>query len=420
MRKQKLNILHINNIHYLRGGSEAVCFNTADILDKHSHRSFFFSMSHPQNQYCDTKDYFAPYVDVSSNGNGFVNKLKTASRVLYSFEAKKCLSRLLADYPVDIAHLHNIYYELSSSVIDILKERNIPMVMTLHDYKPVCASYSMLVDEKPCEACSGGRYFHAIKKKCVKDSLAKSMIATLEMYLHNKIRDVYANICAIISPSIFLKYKLGEMGFKKEIIYLPNFIDSERFNNISEDEKPFQGNSLVYFGRLSPRKGLQTLIETAKKLYTVNQRLIINIIGEGEIKQELEQKVKADGLDNVRFLGYMKGEALFREVKKSLAVVLPSEWYENNPVSVLETFALEKPVIGSRIGGIPELVMDGITGYTFEPGNANDLKAKIELLINDSDKLHSMGKNARKLVETKYNPELYYNGLMAIYEKVLQ
>ncbi len=414
-----MHILLINNFHHLRGGSEAAYFNTADILERHGNKITFFSMSHPQNQECEAKDYFVPFVDLSSNGNSLVNKVKTACRVLYSFEAKRRLLKLLDDYHVDIAHLHNIYYELSSSVIDALKERNIPTVMTLHDYKPVCASYSMLVGEKPCEACSEGRYYNAIKKKCVKDSFAKSMIATLEMYLHNKIRNVYSKIDVLISPSIFLKNKLKEMGFKKGIDYLPNFIDTEKFNKYFEDKSIPQEKSIVYFGRLSPRKGIWSLLKATRELLSEDKDLILKIVGEGEIKKELEKKVKAEGIDNVRFLGYMKGDALFREVKKSLAVILPSEWYENNPISVLEAFALEKPVIGSRIGGIPELVIDGITGYTFEPGNAEDLKDKIELLLSDREKISVLGRNARDLVKTKYNSRVYYNGLMSIYEKAL-
>lgn len=420
MEFKKLSILHINNFHYLRGGSEAVYFGTADILEEHGNKSIFFSMSHPENLPCETSNYFVPYVDLCSNDNkSIITWCNTAGRILYFFEAKRRLSALLDKYHIDIAHLHNIYHELSPSVIDVLKERKIPMVMTLHDYKMVCTSYSMLAEGKPCEACSQGRYYHAIRKRCVKGAFAMSMLATLEAYLHNSILNIYDKVDIFISPSLFLKNKLEEMGFKKEIIYLPNFIDMKRFEKIREDKNPPQETSVVYFGRLSPEKGLWTLLEAAKRLKIEKNELEIKIVGDGIMRGILEEKVKTEGINNVKFLGYIKGEALYKEINRSIAVVLPSECYENNPVSVLEAFALGKPVIGSRIGGIPELVIDGVSGYTFEPNNAEDLKSKILFLMKNKNVLHNMSKNTRELLEKNFNEEVYCKGLMSIYENVL-
>jgi len=136
----------------MRGGSEAVYFRTADILKSHGHESLFFSMHHPENIPCKTSNYFMPYVDLVNN-NGLMGQVKNADRILYSLEARKRLSQLLDKYPIDIAHLHNIYHHISPSILHELRKRKIPIVMTLHDYKMVCASYSMLAQEKPCEAC---------------------------------------------------------------------------------------------------------------------------------------------------------------------------------------------------------------------------------------------------------------------------
>src|SRR3972149_4769527 len=361
----KMNILHINKFHYLRGGSEVVYFGTAKLLELHGHKSLFFSMQHPENLPCETSNYFMPYIDLVSS-NGMISQIKTAGRILYSLDAKKRLSKLLNKYQVDIAHLHNIHHQISPSILHELKKREIPVVMTLHDYKMACASYSMLANSKPCEACSEGRYLNALKNRCVKESMSKSALATLEMYLHHKVLDIYSYVDAFISPSLFLKNKLKEMGFKKEITHLPNFIDIKKFEQIREDKENKHKNTVVYFGRLSSEKGLWTLLEAAKMLKT---KVEVKIIGEGPIRKELEEKVKKEGISNVNFLGYMKGEYLYKEIVKSKAVVMPSEWYENNPMSVLEAFALGKPVVGANIGGIPELVKDGVTGFTFEPGN---------------------------------------------------
>ena len=410
-----MNILHINKFHYLRGGSEMVYFGTANLLEHYGHKSLFFSMYHSENLPSETSNYFMPYVDLI-NSNGMISQLKTAGRILYSFDAKKRLSKLLDKHQVDVAHLHNIHHQISPSILHELKKRKIPVVMTLHDYKMVCASYSMLANDKPCEACSGGRYLNAFKNRCVKESMTKSALAALEMYLHHNILDIYSNVDVFISPSLFLKNKLKEMGFKKELTHLPNFIDIKKFEQIREDKEDKQKISVVYFGRLSPEKGLWTLLEAAKMIST---NVEVTIIGDGPIKKELEEKVKKEGIGNIEFLGYLKGEALYKEIKKSKAIVMPSEWYENNPMSVLEAFALGKPVIGSRIGGIPELVKDNETGLTFEPGNAEDLKEKIKAILLDNSFLKKMGENARRFVETELNPEKHYQKLMEIYQMAM-
>lgn len=409
-----MNVLHINKFHYLRGGSETVYFRTADILKSHGHDSLFFSMHCLENIPCETSDFFMPHVDLVNDG-GLLRQVKNAGRILYSLEARKRLSQLLDKYPVDIAHLHNIHHQISPSILPELKKRKIPVVMTLHDYKMVCASYSMLAHEKPCEACCGGRYFSTARKRCIKGSFAKSILATLEMYLHHTILDIYNNVDVFISPSLFLKNKLHHMGFTKEIVHLPNFIDTGGFGLRDEGNNNPQEISIAYFGRLSEIKGLWTLIEAARLLGT-NGNVQIKIIGDGPLKQSLEQRVGSLQLKNVRFLGYMSGNALFKEIKNSTFVILPSEWYENNPMSVLEAFALGKPVVGSRIGGIPELVRDNTTGLTFAPGNAEDLYLKTKLLLDNKDLVAEMGRNAREFVEKELNPGNYYQGLMHVYQ----
>ncbi len=412
-----MNILHINKFHYLRGGSEAVYFRTAKILESHGHKSLFFSMQHPENLSCETMDYFMPYVDLNTNSNGIIDQLKSTGRILYSLKAKKLLSKLLNEYQVDIAHLHNIYHQISPSILHTLKKRKIPVVMTLHDYKMVCASYLMMANGKNCEACSGGGYFSVIKNKCVKGSLVKSCLSAFEMYVHHSFIGIYDNVDAFISPSLFLKQKLAEMGFRKKIIHLPNFIDTEKFRKVKGGENGRE-NSIVYFGRLVPEKGLYTLIK-ATKLLNTNRKAEVKIIGDGPIRGDLEEKAKLDGSNNIRFLGYMKGDSLYKEIKKCLAVVLPSEWYENNPMSVLEAFALSVPVIGAKIGGIPELVKDGITGLTFESGNAHGLAEKIRYVLDNPGKVVKMGENARVFVEQNLNAEKYYQGLINIYQSAI-
>ncbi len=415
-----MDILHINKFHYYRDGASNVYLRTAHLLEEHGHRPLFFSMNDFENTLpCDTGEYFLPYIDFSSRNISMAKKLQIAGRFLYSFEAKRKLSMMLDKYPVDIAHIHNIYHHFSPSILHVLKKRNIPMVMTLHDYKLFCASYSMLAGNRICEDCSERRYYNVIKRRCVKDSLVKSALSALEMYLHHNILNIYDNIDIFISPSIFLRNKLIEKGIKKEIIYLPNFIDVTMFDGFTsgaDDNGQDKENSIVYFGRISEEKGLWTLMNTARIISRKkNMDIRFKLIGEGAFKKRLLEKVKTEGIGNVRFFDHMSGEVLYREVKKSMIVVLPSEWYENNPLTVIEAFTMSIPVIGSRIGGIPELVKDGVTGLTFEAGNSEDLAARIEYLMNNPDKIAEMGRNAKAYVKEELNSEKHYKKLMEIY-----
>lgn len=404
-----MKILLVNKFFYLKGGSEKVFFSEADLLKRNGHQITFFSMFDQRNLPCPQSKYFISQINYQMPINIKLEILQCL-KMLYSFEAKEKLKELLNDYQIDIVHLHNIYHQISPSILDVFTRHGIPIVMTLHDYKLVCPSYSMLVDGKPCEMCSNGKYYQCFINKCTKNSYSKSLLNTVEMYLHHKILHIYDLVDIFISPSKFLKEKVKAMGFRKEIVHLPNFINTKDYS----PKFNFNEKIICYFGRLSKEKGLFTLIEAIKGIDTK-----LKIIGDGPLKKNLEEKIRRENLENVSFLGYKSGEELKKEVRNSIAVVLPSEWYENYPRSVMEAFALGKPVIGARIGGIPELVKEEKTGLTFEPGNPKDLRKKIKFLINNPDKVIEMGKNARKFAEKELNPERHYKQLMEIYRKAV-
>lgn len=403
-----MNILLVNKYFFIKGGAENSFFETAKLLRRNGHDLSYFSMRHPKNFPTEHQDFFTSNVDYESSG--LVSKITASMKLLYSFEARDNLLKMLAKSTPDLAHLNNIYHQLSPSILHALKSRRIPVVMSLRDYKIVCASYSMIAGGRICEACMGGRYYNCLLKSCVKNSLPKSLLNTFEMYLHHSILHIYNLVDVYISPSKFLMNKVKEMGFAGRIEHLPNFADTQAYT----PSYSWGGKAIVYFGRLSKEKGLVTLIRAVKGL-----PIHLDIIGEGPIKSELVSLVAAEGVDNVQFHGFYAGAALKEAVSNAMFVVLPSEWYENNPRSIIEGFALGKPAIGARIGGIPELVVDGRTGLTFESGNVEDLREKIVSLASAPDKIVEYGKNARAFVERELNPEVHYEKLMAIYKSVM-
>ncbi|MCM8760955.1 MAG: glycosyltransferase family 4 protein [Candidatus Omnitrophica bacterium] len=406
-----MKILLINKFLYAKGGDATATLATGELLKKKGHEVIFWGMNHPLNPPYEYQRYFVENIDFNESA-GIFRKIELALNVFYSFEAEKKFEKLVASNRPDLIHLNNFAHQISPSILNVIKRRGIAAVMTMHDYKMVCPSYSMLAGGKPCERCKGGRFYQCFINKCTKDSYLKSLINTLEMYLHHNILHIYDPISVFISPSEFMKNKLEEMGFRGKIARLPYPLMVEKFEPVYGSES----RSVVYFGRLSREKGLFTLIDAFK--YVEEARL--KIIGDGPLKDALISKANSQKASNVEFLGYKKGEDLKREIKNSIFTVIASECYENFPMSVMESFAFGKPVVGSRIGGIPELVKDGQTGITFEPGNAYDLASKIRYLAKSPEKVIEMGKNARKMVEDEFNGEKHYEGLMAIYEEALK
>ena len=402
-----MKILLVNKFFFRKGGAETVFFDTAKILKDKGHGICFFSMHHANNITSSYEKYFISNVDYENNS--LKNIFKASGRILYSVEAMRNVERLIEKEKPDIAHLHNIYHQISPSFLSILKKKKIPIVLTLHDYKLVCASYSMLSNLTVCESCRNGKYYNCFLKRCVKSSTAKSFLNTIEMYLHHKIMNVYNLVDCYISPSQFLKQKVKEMGFAGRIKYLPNFIQLSHFS----PRYDWKEKTIVYFGRLSHEKGLLTMIRAVKNL-----DIKLKIIGDGPLRNYLQSMVKNTDTRNVSFLGYKSGKELKDEICKSMAVIVPSEWYENNPMSVIEAFALGKPVIGARIGGIPELVQDNETGLTFKSGNQLDLREKICTLLSDPKSISQMGRNARHFAESRLSEETHYQGLMKIYQFV--
>ena len=402
-----MKILLINKFLYPKGGDAISTLNTGRLLRLKGHKVLYWGMDHPLNREYSHKNFFVTYVDF--NTSGAINKqIKMALNILYSLEAKRKVEKIVCAEKPDLVHLNNFAHQISPSIIHVFKKYNIPTVMTMHDYKLVCGSYTLLSKNGICELCKNGKFYNCLFECCVKDSRVKSFLNMVEMYLHHKILHIYDFIDIFIAPSMFLEMKLREMGFKGEVLYLPNFVNLDGCtpgNNGTEKD-------IVYFGRLSKEKGLFTLIDAMKGVKGVG----LKIIGEGPIKEDLERKVEVFGCKNIRFLGYKTGEGLKNEVRKSVAVVVPSECFENNPLSVIEGFSLGKPAIGARIGGIPELAKDNETGLTFEPGSADDLRSKIEYLIERPEKIIEMGKNARDFVERHLSAERHYERLMEIYE----
>jgi glycosyltransferase involved in cell wall biosynthesis len=400
-------ILSINNYHYRRGGSDVVYFDHAALMEELGWQNGFFSMKHPKNFETPWSRFFVDEIEFG-HAYSLPAKVTMATKVVYSFEARRKLRRLLAEFPADVAHLHCIYHHLSPAIIPVLTGAGIPVVMTAHDLKLACPAYKMFNRTGVCECCKGGNFLNVVRYRCIRDSLAASAIVAVETGVHRLLK-TYQHLSKVIVPSRFFLQKFVEWGWPADFfVYVPNFVDAKQF------EPGFQpGSYFLYCGRLSPEKGVATLLRAAKAA-----GVTLKIVGAGPMEVELkalQQNLAAD----VEFLGYRSGDELHRLIRGARAVVLPSEWYENAPMNVLESFALGKPVIGARIGGIPELVIDGQTGWTFESGNADELADLLRRVAAEPNaQIEQMGRSSRSFVETHFSRAGYADSMLAIYSSL--
>lgn len=405
-----MNILYLNNYLYLRGGSERILFEEMRMLSAAGHNVAAFSRAHKSNIAAEYSRHFPPAIK-SESIKVSPAALCIVKELIYSPLARLGVRKVLAEFRPEIVHAHNIYGRLSVSVLDELQKEDVPVVLTMHDLKLLCPSYLMLNHGAVCERCKSGRFHHAILTKCHKDSYAASAVYALESWINLTFRK-YDSITFLIAPSQFLRGKMIEYGWSPErIVHVPNFIDMSHIPTSWGI-----GGYNLYFGRLSREKGVKTLL----KVYAALQTCIpLVVMGDGPEREELE-KMAADLSLPVRFTGYLSGQTLHDAIAGARSVILPSECYENAPLSILEAFAHGKPVIGARIGGIPEMIEDGINGLLFESGNIQELRAKLLLMAGMNDqRIMEMGKAAREKVEKEYSPAAHYERLMEVYSRAM-
>jgi glycosyltransferase involved in cell wall biosynthesis len=401
-------LLSINNYHYRRGGSDVVYLDHAALMEEQGWCNGFFSMNHPRNFDTPWSQYFIDEIEFGHDYS-FGQKLAMASKVVYSFEAQKKLKRLLHDYSPDVAHLHCIYHHLSPSIISTLRDAGVPVVMTAHDLKIACPAYKMFNNSGVCEKCKGGNLLNVAMHRCVRGSLAASAIVMVESSVHRMLNTYQGNLDKVVVPSRFFMEKFIEWGWPHDkFAYIPNYVDSSRFEPAYE-----VGDYFLYFGRLATEKGVNTLMLAAK---TAGVKL--KIAGTGPIEAELHT-LQAELAGDVEFLGYCSGAKLHDLIRDARAVVLPSEWYENAPMSVLESFALGKPAVGALIGGIPEMVIEGETGWGYESGNTDALAALLLRLMTMPDaQIAQVGRAARNHVTVNFNRQRYLNATLALYAEL--
>ena len=407
-----MKIIFASKFYYHRGGLETYLFKTQKLLESYGHQVIPFSTNYSQNYETEYSRYFTRYYDLSEKGHSeIINNINATINIFFNREAYNKMKILIKDTKPDLVQGFGVTKHLTYSIFKAAKDMGVPTIMRLSDYAILCPN-STAVDSSGeiCSdfSCSTRDFSRIIKNKCIHDSLIASIIGKLEVKL-NLLLGVYKKyVDYFIAPSRFIRNIFIEhFGISPQrIIYLPIFIDSTN-ETLSENDNEF----FLFAGRLSREKGIYTLLKAFEK----NRKNKLVIAGTGPKEGDLKQYVQEKGI-NAQFVGFKDYESLQDLIKKSNAVIIPSEWYENSPNIILEAYVQGKPVIGSRIGGITELIEDNKTGLLFEAGNVEDLAEKINLINTDSNLVFDMSRNAKALIYEKYASDDHYEQLMNIYK----
>ncbi len=405
-----MKVLQINNHHFIKGGADRVYFNTGRLLQERGHEVLYFSSKNSKNVASPYSDIFVPVND--NRNNNFLQKIGGVKDYIFNKTAYANLNELLKKNKPDVAHLHLFYGGLSGSILKALKEHEVPIVETVHDYRLLCPANAFLnAENEICEKCRNQSYYQCITGKCLDNNFFYSSILSIEAYNRKYFTNPLDYVDHFIFVSEFSKLKHFDFNkhYKNKSSHLYNFTTISKEVSITSKGKYF-----LFFGRLSTEKGIHTLIGAA-----IQNNFILKIAGGGPLEEEIIEHARTN--TNIEYLGHQSGEDLAELIKQSSYVVVPSEWYENNPMTILEAYALGKPVIGANIGGIPEITINKKTGFLFESRNVADLSKVMNdaETINDRD-YADMCLNARKFAETQFGEEAHYTKLIDVYTGLLK
>ncbi|MDR2593983.1 MAG: glycosyltransferase family 4 protein [Fibromonadaceae bacterium] len=412
-----MKIIVINYRYFISGGPERYMFNAIELLQSKGHTVIPFSVKHNLNHKSEYEKYF-----MSPIGKGDEvyfcdykcsepkNFLKILGRMIYSFEAKRKLAKLIKAEKPDIIYCLQFQNKISCSIVDVANKYKIPFVQRISDYNQICPNRFLYNSKKNmiCEKCVKGTLWNSVMYKCY-GSFLMSFVKMLSVWFQ-KFCGIREKINAFCFTNQFAMQKYIEAGYRKEKCFLlPTFFNQNLIEkNLNISYEPYA----LYIGRLDRDKGMETLL----KAFVLNKKplRIIGFSSERNYEMELRNMLK-NKKHNIVFLGEMKFIQMQKILAKCLFTIIPSEWYENLPNTLLESYALKKCVIATKIGSLKYAVKDGETGLLFEHRNEYDLAKKVDYLFEKANEAVQMGETAWQEVKDVYGAESHYEKLMKIF-----
>ena len=400
-----MKILMVNKFLYPRGGSESYMLYLGEYLKKIGHEVEYFGMYDKKNTVGNSAGEYTRNMDFHSSAK---ERFLYPFKIIYSFEARKKIMRVIDKFKPDIVHMNNINFQLTPSIIYGVKKRGVALVQTVHDYQMICPNHLLYNFSKntPCEKCVNGAHINCIKQKCIHGSRIKSILGVIEAKFYSLLK-TYKKVDLFICPSNFLEGKLlsARGYYKGKTKTIHNFIDKEKFENQNLKEDSY----IVFVGRLSKEKGIEYIKETAKLL----PQYKFVVAGSGPDEDMLK------GIPNICLAGFLTGEKLTELMGNAKLLLLPSVCYENCPLSILEAHSMGVPVVTMNMGGMAELVKDGVTGTLVDDPTPQGIAAKIKETIENEEYYKSLRKNCANEKDNILSVESYSDILVKEYEKLV-
>lgn len=406
-----MKILLIDVYNFNKGGAETVCFNTGDLLKQNGHEVIYFTLKWKDNNPSPQEKYFP---ESKETRKGPLRQVKNLVNYFYHFEAARKIEQLILDEKPDIAHIHLLWGQITPSIFPVLKKHHIPIFFTVHDYRIVCPAYTFRDGSgKICEDCQGKHFYKCFTHTCTKGSKLMSFVMAAEQYFRNRFFNPAQYIDGFIYVSNFAK-NIQEK-YMPAVKNIPNITLYNFSSSISPTPKKYPKEKyFLFFGRLSYEKGVKNLMEAFKEISECK----LKVVGTGPLEKELKSYKEHHKLDNIEFLGYKRGQELIDLVTNAFFVIVPSEWYENNPMTSIEAYSVGTPVIGAKIGGIPEIVINKKTGFQFESANPENLIEQILVANSLSEKQYTeFSYQAIQFAKTNFSLDNYYPKLIEFYRK---
>ena len=382
-----------------------------ELMRSRGHEVALFSMADERGQATAYDHHFVPHTDFK-NSNGPATRARLALHAIYSPQARKKIRQMIVDFHPDVAHVRNIYHHLSPSILWELKAQGVPVLYHMNDFKLLCPSYNMVSAGQACERCKGGKFLNVVREGCYGGGRGASAVLAAEAYFHSWLGTYEKCVDQILAPSWFVKQKLMENGWDGAgIQVLPHF----QVLPLQAPPSPAQDAPIVYFGRLSPEKGVDDLLAAMAQLPHIQ----LVIAGDGPQRSGLQAIASKLGLRNVSFAGQLSGEALEALIASSQFTVFPSRAYETLGKSILESYALGRPVVASDLGSRREVMQEGETGVLYRVGDVNQLAAAIAFLHDRPELAVRMGEAGRELVRVRHSQEQHFLALGKIYEQLV-
>lgn len=408
-------VLQIHKFFFPNAGSETALFHTRELLDDRGHTVVDFAMEHPRNVASPYSPYFSARREYGDRARPLRLRAYDALSSVYSIEARLRLRRLLADVRPDVVHMHLVYHQLTLSVVDEVAQQGLPSVMTLHDYKIGCPAYTLYRDGQPCSLCVAGPVENVARHRCLKGSRSASLLAAAEARLARQ-RHSYEKIDAYVAPSAFAGRIATATGIDPETVHVvPNFLPAAE---LGEPVSELAGEPRFFFaGRLEAIKGVREMLEAYSEEDPALGTLVIAGAG-GELEDEVRKA--AGRLANVEYLGRLSREEVFEQLRRSRAMLMPVRWHENNPMSLLEARAAGIPAICTELGGLPDMVEDGVDGLLVPRADVGALREAIRRLAADVRLAQQLGLRGHERLHRDNTAGVHYERLMKVYEAAIE